>query len=58
MTSSNENREEAPTSQLPLDDKIIRQRQRSRSLLTGLVLGGLAILFYAIAIAKMTGTGG
>jgi len=44
--------------QAPLDEKLIRQRQRSRSLVTGLVLGALAILFYAIAIAKMTGAGG
>ncbi|OYW85048.1 MAG: hypothetical protein B7Z20_09790 [Sphingobium sp. 32-64-5] len=41
-----------------LDEKVIRSRQRSRSLVTGLVLGALAILFYAIAIAKMTGTAG
>ena len=33
----------------------IRSRQRSRSLVMGLVLGALVILFYAIAIAKMAG---
>lgn len=50
-----DNKEEsAPMS----EEKLIRQRQRSRSLVTGLVLGALAILFYAIAIAKMTGSGG
>lgn len=41
-----------------LDEKAIRTRQRGRSLMTGLVLGALAILFYAIAIAKMTGAAG
>jgi len=33
----------------------IRRRQRSRALVMALVLGGLAILFFAITIAKMTG---
>jgi len=41
----------------PLDEKAIRARQRSRAIVTGLVLGALVILFYAIAIAKMTGGG-
>jgi len=50
---------DAPMQQRPpLDEKLVRQRQRSRALVTGLVLGALAILFYAIAIAKMTGAGG
>jgi hypothetical protein len=31
----------------------IRQRQRSRSIVTGLILGALVLLFYAISIAKM-----
>lgn len=31
----------------------IRRRQRSRSIVTALVLGALVILFYAISIAKM-----
>jgi hypothetical protein len=31
----------------------IRRRQRSRALVTALVLGALVILFYAISIAKM-----
>lgn len=37
----------------PEEEKQIRQRQRSRALVTALILGGLVILFYAIAIAKM-----
>ena len=32
----------------------IRRRQRSRALVTALVLGALVILFYAISIAKMS----
>lgn len=49
----------APQTQdaLRAEDKIIRARQRSRATVMGLILGGLAILFYAIAIAKMTGAG-
>lgn len=39
------------------EDNMIRARQRSRAMVTGLILGALAILFYAIAIAKMTGGG-
>lgn len=38
-----------------IDQDLFRQRQRSRSLVTGLVLGALAILIFAIAIVKMTG---
>jgi len=37
------------------DQDLIRQRQRSRSLVMGLVLGALVILIFAIAIVKMTG---
>lgn len=37
----------------PEEEKLIRQRQRSRALVTALILGGLVILFYAISIAKM-----
>ncbi|MGE4430254.1 MAG: hypothetical protein AB7E05_05860 [Sphingobium sp.] len=61
MTGSDRHSEterEGPDMPQPLDEKAFRARQRSRSLVTGLVLGALAILFYAIAIAKMTGTGG
>lgn len=48
---------EAEQDALRAEDKIIRTRQRSRAKVMGLILGGLAILFYAIAIAKMTGAG-
>ena len=34
-------------------DAAIRQRQRSRAIVTALILGGLVVLFYAIAIARM-----
>lgn len=37
----------------PEDHAEIRRRQRSRSIVTALVLGALVILFYAISIAKM-----
>lgn len=33
----------------------IRKRQRSRSLITGLILGALAILFFFVTIAKIRG---
>ncbi len=40
----------------PLTDQaLIRQRQRGRSTVMGLVLGALAILIFAVAIVKMTG---
>lgn len=32
----------------------IRRRQKSRSLVTALILGALVILFFAISIAKMS----
>lgn len=38
----------------PVDEAEVRRRQRSRALVTGLILGALVILFYAISIAKMT----
>ena len=37
----------------PEEQAEIRRRQKSRALVTALVLGGLVILFYAISIAKM-----
>jgi hypothetical protein len=37
----------------PAEEAEVRRRQRSRALVTALVLGALVILFYAIAIAKM-----
>lgn len=38
----------------PDNDDVIRQRQRRRALVTGLILAGFAILFYLITIAKMS----
>jgi hypothetical protein len=38
----------------PAEEAEVRRRQRSRALVTGLILGALVILFYAISIAKMT----
>jgi 4-amino-4-deoxy-L-arabinose transferase-like glycosyltransferase len=37
----------------PAEEAEVRRRQRSRALVTALVLGALVVLFYAIAIAKM-----
>lgn len=37
----------------PAEEAEVRRRQKSRALITALVLGGLVVLFYAIAIAKM-----
>jgi uncharacterized membrane protein YccC len=39
----------------PEQQKEIRARQRSRSIVVGLLLGALVILFYGIAIAKIAG---
>ena len=36
-----------------MNDEEIRRRQKSRSIVTGLILGALVILFFAISIAKM-----
>ena len=38
----------------PAEEAEVRRRQRSRALVTGLILGAFVILFYAISIAKMT----
>lgn len=38
----------------PEELRLHRQRQRGRAIATGLVLGALAILFFAITIAKMS----
>lgn len=38
----------------PEDERIIRARQRSRAMVTALILGALAILFFAITIAKLS----
>lgn len=37
----------------PFDEAEYRRRQRSRANLMAWILGGLAILFFAITIAKM-----
>lgn len=39
----------------PDEERIVRSRQRSRALVTGLILGALAILFFGITIAKLSG---
>ncbi|MGE4411153.1 MAG: hypothetical protein AB7D33_11355 [Sphingobium sp.] len=49
--------EKKPIDAERLEAEAIRSRQRSRAIMMGLVLGALVILFYAIAIAKMTGGG-
>ncbi|HET8611422.1 MAG TPA: hypothetical protein VFL92_01505 [Sphingomonas sp.] len=38
---------------IPDHDELIRRRQRSRSIVTALLLFALVVLFYAISIAKM-----
>lgn len=40
---------------IPPDEDQVRARQRSRALVTALILGGLVILFYLITIAKIGG---
>ncbi|WP_375195732.1 hypothetical protein [Sphingobium sp.] len=40
----------------PDEDRQIRARQKSRAIVTGLLLGALVILFYAITIAKIGGS--
>ena len=37
----------------PDEEKLVRARQRARALVTGVVLIGLAILFFAITIVKL-----
>lgn len=37
----------------PEEQQEIRRRQKSRALVTALILGGMVVLFYAISIAKM-----
>ncbi|HJT41341.1 MAG TPA: hypothetical protein VJ762_13505 [Sphingobium sp.] len=39
----------------PEEDDQVRARQKSRAIVTGLLLGALVILFYAITIAKIGG---
>lgn len=38
----------------PQNQAEVRRRQRSRSILTGLIAGAFVILVYAISIAKMS----
>ncbi len=37
----------------PEEERLVRARQKSRAIITGLLLGALVILFYAITIAKI-----
>jgi hypothetical protein len=37
----------------PDEEKQVRSRQKSRAIVTGLLLGALVILFYAITIVKI-----
>lgn len=39
----------------PEEEAKVRARQRSRAIVTGVLLAALVILFYAITIAKMGG---
>ncbi|MFK4792863.1 hypothetical protein [Sphingobium sp. ZW T5_29] len=39
----------------PEEQEQVRSRQKSRAILTGVLLGALVILFYAITIAKIGG---
>ena len=39
----------------PEEDDQVPARQKSRAIVTGLLLGALVILFYAITIAKIGG---
>ncbi|MET0370436.1 MAG: hypothetical protein ABW039_03560 [Sphingobium sp.] len=39
----------------PEEDRIVRARQRSRAIVTGVILAGLVILFYLITIVKISG---
>jgi hypothetical protein len=39
----------------PEEEKLVRQRQRSRAVVMGLLLVGFVVLIYAITIVKMTG---
>lgn len=39
----------------PDEDKQVRARQKSRAIVTGLLLAALVVLFYAITIVKIGG---
>ena len=45
--------DDSPPEQKPFDEAEYRRRQRSRANLMAWMLGGLAILFFLITIAKM-----
>jgi hypothetical protein len=40
----------------PEEDRQIRARQKSRALVTGVLLAALVVLFYAITIVKIGGS--
>jgi hypothetical protein len=40
----------------PEEEKQVRARQKSRAIVTGLLLVALVILFYGITIAKISGS--
>ena len=42
-----------PTDLPPANQDEIRRRQRSRAIVTGLLLAAMVILFYGVSIAKM-----
>ena len=50
MTDENS---QGPSGQEPFDEAEYRRRQRSRANLMAWILGGLAVLFFLITIAKM-----
>lgn len=39
----------------PEEEDLVRARQKSRSLVMALILGGLVVLFFAITIVKIKG---
>ena len=39
----------------PQEEKIVRQRQKSRALVVALLLGAFVLLIYGISIAKIAG---
>ena len=41
--------------QKPTDDREVRARQRSRAVVTALLLAAFALLMYLITIARMSG---
>lgn len=39
----------------PEEERQVRARQKSRAIVTGVLLAALAILFYAITVVKISG---